>query len=792
MSESNFVTDDFDEILGDFLDEASQLIVRLNEDLLTLDQLVRGALETPADDDLMNRMFRSAHSIKGLSAMLGLTHINGLTHNIEHVFDAARRDDLQLDARSLETVFRAVDRLSEMLERLKQTGADDLAAEEVLDAIQEILKQHPAGANAPQQPLPSEVQPAAAGNDPSPSGEVAQPPHTAAPVENDPTALLDSLTVQRIQKKCVLEDVFTAGRVRWEQGLPLAGMKARLAHEKLSQLGDVIHCDPPFEQLGDLDHLEIFTFALPGRWGEDAVRACLCISGIVALDIAYFQRTDAPDVAGDASPTDAVPKTSVSAEPVPLSAPPEPEALAAKDATPASKPVETLRVDRERLDQLMNLSGQLTIHRACLAQIADSLKASVPSKQSLHVAAGLHQSIHALRSRVETGHHDAAVPWQEPLRRLQQDVEALERDLHRAASLRADVARLYDAVHQLGRVAVNLQKTVMDTRMAPVGPLFARFKRVVRDMTQNSEKDVALEISGEKTELDKRMIDELGDPLIHMVRNSIDHGIEPREERLRAGKPPQGRLRLDARHQGNSIVIVVRDDGRGLNAEKLRRKAIERGIITASEAEHLSDQQAFELIWRPGFSTAESITSTSGRGMGMDIVRAKIEELHGVIEIESEPGAGTTLALHLPLTLAILPALMAEIEGEVFAFPVESVVEIVACNAEDIQSIYGAPAAQIRGRTVPVVRLGELFDETRVAQPPEERLTLVVLGADGREIGVPVTNLVGEQDVVIKSLADNYRHIRGVSGASILGDGRVSLILDAAALVDIAWGARNG
>lgn len=793
MSEGAFI-DDADEILGDFLDEASQLIVRLNDDLLTLDQLVRGALDAAPDDDLMNRMFRSAHSIKGLSAMLGLTNINGLTHNIEHVFDAARRNELQFDAASMETIFRAVDQLSEMIERLRQTGSDDLPATEAIDAIQKILESR----TAPQPAVDGDDHATSASADPSPTASEDQAlTDNAAPASENSPPLLDSATLTQIQKRCVLETVVTAGRVRWEPGLPLAGMKARLAHEKLSQLSELVYCDPPFEQLGDLDHLEVFTFALPGRWGEDAVRACLCISGIANLELAYFplpndlrrrgvaqaNETQTPIAAVTPTPCDAPPTAAAS---------PEPDSPRANETAPASKPVETLRVDRERLDQLMNLSGQLTIQRAYLAQIADSLRASVPSKQTVQVAIGLQETIQSVLAQGETSPSESSVAWQASLRRLQQHVELLERDLQRAINLRADVARLYDAVHQLGRVATNLQKTVMDTRMAPIGPLFARFKRVVRDMTRDSDKEVLLEICGEKTELDKRMIDELGDPLIHMVRNSIDHGIESRAERLSVGKPAQGRLRLEARHQGNSIVIVVRDDGRGMNPDKLRRKAVERGLITPSEAETLTDQQALGLIWRPGFSTAEVVTRTSGRGMGMDIVRAKVEELHGSVEIESQLGEGTTFVLRLPLTLAILPALMAEIEGAPYAFPVESVVEIVAVDNDDLHTIYGSPAVQIRGRTVPVVRLAELLDGVQESAPLQGPMTLVILGADGREIGVPVSTLVGEQDVVIKSLADNYRHIRGVSGASILGDARVSLILDGTALVDMAWGARAG
>ena len=402
----------------------------------------------------------------------------------------------------------------------------------------------------------------------------------------------------------------------------------------------------------------------------------------------------------------------------------------------------------------------------------------------------------------EAGTLDVAAQ-QAQLRRLQQDLHALDRDLDRLTGLRGGVGQLCDAVHQLDRVAAILQKTVIDTRMAPIGPLFGRFRRVVRDITRGLDKEVRLVVAGEKTELDKRMIDELGDPLIHLVRNSLDHGIETREERLRAGKPAAGELRLTARRQGNRIAVEVRDDGRGLNQERILSKAVERNLIGAGEAAQMTDRQAFELIWRPGFSTAETVTQISGRGMGMDIVRAKIEELHGSVETESRPGQGTTFTIYLPLTLAVLPALLVEVNAVAYAIPVEAVVKIVQVKPQDLHTVYGATAAAIRGRTVGMCALNELFRRHNEAATPENSAptaqcdgaatlrqapTLVVVGLEGQEVGIPVDWLLGEQDVVIQSLAVNYRHVPGIAGASILGDGRVSLILDPAALLDAACG----
>jgi two-component system chemotaxis sensor kinase CheA len=414
------------------------------------------------------------------------------------------------------------------------------------------------------------------------------------------------------------------------------------------------------------------------------------------------------------------------------------------------------------------------------------------------------------------------------VRRIQNELEPLRRDLECSSQAHDYMEDLFEAIHQLGRVSDGIQQSVMDTRMVPIGPLFARFKRVVRDITRSTGKKARLEIRGENTELDKRMIDELGDPLVHLVRNSVDHGIESPETREAAGKPPEGTVTLDAFHRGNSIVIEVRDDGKGLDADRILRKCLEKGLLTKADAEKMTPQQIYQMIWEPGLSTAEKVTEVSGRGMGMDIVKSKIEELSGTVDISSVPGQGTTITLKLPLTLAILPSLMVEIRGDVFAIPLEAVVEIVSVARNQLNSVQGRQMARVRGRVVSLLRLGDLLafhgDGARRGSPdPAEALTeglqgfgspavepcagsgdprtargdgvarksasqettLVIVGEAGDEVGLAVDRVIGEEDVVIKSIAENYENVRGIAGASILGDGRVSLILDIAALVAI-------
>jgi two-component system chemotaxis sensor kinase CheA len=458
------------------------------------------------------------------------------------------------------------------------------------------------------------------------------------------------------------------------------------------------------------------------------------------------------------------------------------------------KPTETVRVDIERLDQLMNLAGQLVINKARFEQIGDKLKKTLAGRQSRNV---LNDISAVLTKIIEPGEnamrHDLETVRGQA-RRIQHDLEEIRRDVDALTAVRVSVNDLFETIHLLDRVTDGIQQSVMDTRMLPIGPLFQRFKRVIRDISRSNGKDIRLEINGEKTELDKRMIDELGDPLIHMVRNSADHGIESPEVRLAAGKPPQGTVTLDAFHRGNSIYIRVSDDGKGLDAERIKAKALEKGLITPGEAERMSKAQIFQLIWEPGLTTAEKVTEVSGRGMGMDIVKSKIEILNGTIELDSEPGRGTAVTIKLPLTLAILPSLMVSIDGDIFAMPLESVVEIVSVAPTDIRTVHRRPTARVRGRVVSMVELGAIFNwrqhknngETGGNTAEYAPSTLVVINENGRELGLAVDQVIGEQDIVIKSMAENYRNVQGVAGASILGDGRVSLILDIAALIDMA------
>jgi two-component system chemotaxis sensor kinase CheA len=1029
---SSMTDEFFEEMLGEFLDESEELLTSLNDNLLKLDEWVNelGDETGRCDDDLMNEMFRSAHSLKGMSGMMGLDDINGLTHKVENVFDAARHDQLSLTPDIVELVFQAADRLSQMVESLKDPHHPSIESEDIVASIKKTLQA--AGVDK-DQGLQSDIEQALDSNeetveesaDPESNHPEAQEPATIeqplveqAPVEEDPSEeakddpaldeegrveqarnelaqnelaldeqasdekssqtaecgdvtadddpfagieddfsapaeyfeifideaatalerLTDILTdpreplagdhvdellvavhrikgsaasigMQRAAKlshyiedilqelrsehkplmplvaeqmlACVdglrdyvdglrsresqsdafpqliadlrssyagessgrqANDVSVAveatpqtlaedsswpmalreqivaaappgscgiiGRVELEQGQSLPGLKGCLIYKKLAQSGDAFHSDPPESTIADLEELTSMSFGVCTEVGVDELRRLIDVSGVTQIELHEFgeARSESADVE-ETSGSESARESESSANST-TSDPSEesnsactPQLTAARTASQASentkpsaepnKPAETIRVDIDRLDHLMNLAGQLVINKARFAQIADSLKYLAARKQSAQAVGEVIGTLQKLGDAVtDTGNGsrlDTDVIGSH-VRRMQAGLETVQRDVAQLTEARTRVGDLLEAVHQLDRVSDSMQKSVMDTRMVPIGPLFNRFKRVIRDISRNNGKDIRLVVHGEKTELDKRMIDELGDPLIHMIRTSADHGVESPEEREAAGKPRQGTVCLNAYHNGNSIVVQVKDDGKGLNADQILQKAIDKEIVSSADAEKLTNQQIYQLIWEPGFSTAKQVTDVSGRGMGMDIVRSAIEDLSGNVETDSVPGEGTTFTIKLPLTLAILPSLLARIGEDVFAMPIETVVEIVSVSEEGFSTVQGKRTASVRGRVVSIVDLFETFHWQLPGQRGSKGndTALVIVQDEGRELALVVDELLGEQHIVIKSISENYRNVNGIAGASILGDGRVSLILDVPTIIEIA------
>lgn len=718
-AEQLHATDDMFAGLKDDREDAQQyLSIFIDEAHTTLDELIEAllALETGGGKKQVEALFIAAHRMKGSAASIGLNRIAKLSHLMEDLLQTLVDKGCVPTPQITDALLSCTDGLRQSVNALRSGEPQEdrfaalakelLAARATFDGA-ETLQQTP----APTESKPSEEQK---------SPEAASDATTA--VITDDLRHRIASTILAEQREDVL-----IGQIVFEPNLPLVGLKAQLLCSKLANVGEVRHLTPSLAEIETLDEITTIEFGVATDKSAEAVRGLLMVAGVqsVVVEPLESQRSQKQEQTQDHAQSQA--------------AVPAAPSLDARIAEPAIKPAETLRVDIERLDQLMNLAGQLAIGKARMTQISDQLKKAVAEKDFVCARDG--------------------------------------------------VGDLFEAIHLLDRVSDGIQQGVMNMRMLPIGPLFGRFHRVIRDLTRANGKDIRLEISGEGTELDKRMIDELGDPMIHIVRNCADHGIESPDAREAAGKPRYGTISLCAFHRGSNIIIRVSDDGRGLDTARILAKAVERGQVSPADAERMTPREIYQLIFTPGLSTADKVTEVSGRGVGMDIVRSKIEELNGSIDIESELGRGTTLTVKLPLTLAILPSLMVEIDGDVFAVPLESVLEIVNVGQSDIHSVQGRPMASVRDRVVPILTLGRVFNwrqKAKKSATEDSSKTLVVIGEAQQQLGLAVHHVLGEEDVVIKSMADNYRNVVGIAGASILGDGRVSLILDPHALIEMS------
>ncbi|MBN2216412.1 MAG: Hpt domain-containing protein [Pirellulales bacterium] len=836
------VTDAFDGLVDD-ADMSSRFIpIFIDEADLALDQLTNTLLESENGGSLseLRSLMVIAHRIKGAAASVGLTRSAKLAHFMEDLLQELVESEHTLSPDVADAMLKCIDGLRGHVAGLKQGVIPSDRFPELAAALDEARRKAagdvstpvvPAGEASAPRPEPSPRPP----HD-GPAMDVAEPPgiHMA-----DETNLGDAAAAQPVDghaeesmlvpiSGALRRDVMAVapigiplyvGVATFQSNLALVGLKAELLYEKLSNVGNVCYFDPPIERLDSIERLNCIRFGLATERPERQIHDALKTAGVVGSVVEALSAA----VTGDASRIETARKDAAASGGVHHEAnlaedsvaaalspergaavmvpPTAPSKSCSKDrgsrsVESTSKPTETLRVDVDRLDQLMNLAGRLVVSKARFAQISDLQRTILGNKRSSLALKNVLESLDRIAELENSGDHQGSFDADigsisAQARRIHGQLDAIRREMESFHKMHNSINELEEAVQQLDRVADDIQKNVMETRMVPIGPLFTRFHRVVRDITRASnDKTVRLEIHGENTELDKRMIDELSDPLIHLVRNSADHGIEPSEDRVRSGKPAEGTITLDAFHRGNSVLIQISDDGRGLEPNRILDKAIEKGFINSRDAERMTPQQILNLIWLPGFSTAGQVTEVSGRGVGMDIVRSRVESLNGTVELDSTPGRGVTVTIKLPLTLAILPSLMVELGGDVFAMPMESVVEIVKVGSEDIATVHGKMTAQVRGRVVSLLHLDEVF-QWRGTMASSDRscpgqCTLVIVGDGEQEIGLVIDRVLGEEDVVIKSMAENYKNVPGISGASVLGSGRVSLILDLAAVIAMA------
>lgn len=677
----SLVLDASGEDLKVFLAEGEELLALLDANVLTLEKGGR-------DQVVLQEIFRAAHTLKGSSAAIGHQRMANLTHLMESVLDKLRKGEI-------EPTTEIVDLLLECLDALRVLQEEVATLEQSGEDFTPLIRRLAVVASLP--PLATAAQ-----------GE-------AVPPVEDLSLPLSEAEEDRVRELLSQGKTIYAVGAAIDPSCPLSSARCLQVVMELSTLGEVIAIKPTLSEIETLEaQYQVRGLVSTTEEPQSIKYAINSLGDVASVQVHQYQAdpSAATVAAGQADPT-----------------------IGGPDATRGAtrRASQTVRIDVERLDKLMNLVGELVIDRTRLARLSSEMEGRL-------------------------GHDELAG-------------QLGETSLH--------IARLTD----------ELQQEIMKSRMVPVESVFARFPRMVRDLAQKVGKKVEFTVEGQDTELDRSVIQEIGDPLIHLLRNSVDHGVESPEQRLAAGKPEVGTVRLSAYHEESHIVIVVEDDGRGIDVERVKSAAVARGIVAPERAEHLSESEALNLIFSSGLSTAERVSDLSGRGVGMDIVRTNIEKLGGTITLTTRPGKGSRFAIQLPITLAIVPALLVGLGRAVYAIPLTSVSETLRVDADRVKSICATGAIQIRGRVLPLLSLRSVFGQAGEWERAK-RLLVVSVRFGGHEVGLVVDSLLGQQEVVVKSLGGYLGEVRGVSGATILGDGRVGLIVDVPTLVDLA--IRNG
>ncbi|GAA7274353.1 chemotaxis histidine kinase/response regulator CheAY2 [Helicobacter pylori] len=665
--------DDLQEIMEDFLIEAFEMNEQLDQDLVELEH-------NPEDLDLLNRIFRVAHTIKGSSSFLNLNILTHLTHNMEDVLNRARKGEIKITPDIMDVVLRSIDLMKTLLVTIRDTGSDtnngkENEIEEAVKQLQAITSQNLEGTKE------------TSGAKEAPQKENKEENKEEAKEENKENKA-------KVPTASSQENPASDNPLADEPDLDYTNMSAEEVEAEIERL-------------------------LNKRQEADKERRA--------------QKKQEAKPKQEVTPTKETPKTETLKTETPKAPKTETKAKAKADTEENKAPSigveQTVRVDVRRLDHLMNLIGELVLGKNRLIRIYSDVEERYDGEKFLE--------------------------------------------------------ELNQVVSSISAVTTDLQLAVMKTRMQPVGKVFNKFPRMVRDLSRELGKSIELIIEGEETELDKSIVEEIGDPLIHIIRNSCDHGIEPLEERRRLNKPETGKVQLSAYNEGNHIVIKISDDGKGLDPVMLKEKAIEKGVISERDAEGMSDREAFNLIFKPGFSTAKVVSNVSGRGVGMDVVKTNIEKLNGIIEIDSEVGVGTTQKLKIPLTLAIIQALLVGVQEEYYAIPLSSVLETVRISQDEIYTVDGKSVLRLRDEVLSLVRLSDIFKVDAILESNSD-VYVVIIGLADQKIGVIVDYLIGQEEVVIKSLGYYLKNTRGIAGATVRGDGKITLIVDVGAMMDMA------
>ncbi|MBR4515425.1 MAG: chemotaxis protein CheA [Lachnospiraceae bacterium] len=706
---------DLSQYLDIFVEETKEHLNNLNDQVLILEA-------EPENIDTVNEIFRAAHSLKGMAGTMGFKRMQRLTHNMENVFSEVRNGKLNVNADMVDIVFKCLDAIEGYLNHIMESadeGTED--NDELIELLEGALAQSGTAPAASDEPEPVTVDKMGGS-----AAEASEAP--AASGADDAKKKYKSIPIADFEKNAMVEakekglHVY-ASTVYIQESCLLKSARAFLVFKNLEGKGDIIKSVPSVQDIEDERFDLDFSMFIITDKSIDEIKHL--IENVSEIEEAVIEEYDVPDtvtetVAEEAHEEEHAAKGSAPAAKVEKKDEKHPA------HTKPGKPVvnRSVRVDIEKLDDLMNLVSELII-----------------AKNGLVAVAG-----------------DSAIQDQS----FNEQIEYVE------------------------RVTTNLHESVMKVRMVPIESVVNRFPRMIRDLSKKLNKEMELIMTGEDTELDRTVIDEIGDPLMHMLRNAADHGLESTIDRLKLGKPQVGTIRLDAYQDGNNVTIEVSDDGAGVDVEKIKRKAVEKGNITEEQAEYMSDKEAIDLLFMPAFSTAEKISDVSGRGVGLDVVKNKIEGLGGDVEVKSKLGEGTTFIVRLPLTLAIIQALMVDVCGEKYALPLNSIVTVEEIMPEDIKYVHTKEVINLRGSVIPLVRLNEVLDieaSECEEESEDQSLVAVIVKKGDKQAGLVISNLLGQQEIVIKPLGKYIRVPKMISGATILGNGEVALIIDSNTLV---------
>ena len=681
---------DVSQYLSMFIEESKEHLQSLNEQLLILEK-------EPDNNETINEIFRAAHSLKGMSGTMGYKKMQRLTHEMEDVFSEIRNGKVQVNAGLVDLLFQCLDELGKYLDNIIATSDEGSESNEQLPELLNAFVKN-AGAAPAEKPAVTASATAVAVQEAVKSEEKFR-----------------ELKIAEHEKKAI-EKAYELGKnvfgltVHISENCILKAARAFLVFKTLEEYGDVIKSSPEVQEIEDERFdFDFSIFFVTTESEEKIKKVVLNVSEIQKVDIGVIENTksDSSSVTEEVKAETAA-KNDIGAA-----------KTSAKQSTVTTKQVvkQSVRVDVEKLDNLMNSVSELIIAKNGLAAISST------------------------------------------------EIELQNK------------AEFNEQIEYLERITTELHQSVMKVRMVPIESVVNKFPRMIRDLSKKLDKKMELHMTGEDTELDRTVVDQIGDPLQHLLRNSADHGLENNAARIAAGKPEVGSIFLNAYQEGNNVVIEVGDDGAGINIEKVKNKAIEKGMITEEQAETLTDKEAVDLLFKPGFSTADKISDVSGRGVGLDVVKTNIEALGGDIEARTKQGEGSSFIIRLPLTLAIIQALMVELGTEKYAIPLGCIQTIEDIAVSDIMYVQSKQVINLRGTVIPLIDLDDMLDVQKPEGNPEN-ITVVIVRKGDRLAGLIVDNLIGQLEIVIKSIGKYINNSKMISGATILGDGEIALILD--------------